>query len=60
MARTNNYLLQAAQAKRYFLTYDQNALIRKLNLAYDDEYLYPVLLARRYRLSRKTGDLERE
>ena len=60
MERTNNYLLQAAQAKRYFLTYDQNALIRKLNLAYDDEYLYPVLLARRYRLSRKTGDLERE
>ena len=60
MARTNNYLLQAAQAKRYFLTYDQNALIRKLNLAYDDEYLYPVLFSRRYRLSRKTGDLERE
>lgn len=60
MARTNNYLLQAAQAKRCFLTYDQNALIRKLNLAYDDEYLYPVLFSRRYRLSRKTGDLERE
>ena len=60
MARTNNYLLQAAQAKRYFLTYDQEALIRKLGLEYDDEYLYPVLFARRYRLSRKTGDLERE
>ena len=60
MARTNNYLLQAAQAKRYFLTYDQAALIRKLKLAYDDDFLYPVLFARRYRLSRKTGDLERE
>ena len=60
MARTNNYLLQAAQAKRYFLTYDQDALIRKLGLEYDEEYLYPVLLDRRYRLSRKTGDLERE
>lgn len=60
MARTNNYLLQAAQAKRYFLTYDQEALIRKLALEYDDEYLYPVLFARKYRLSRKTGDLERE
>ena len=60
MARTNNYLLQAAQAKRYFLTYDQDALIRKLGLKFDEEYLYPVLFSRRYRLSRKTGDLERE
>ena len=60
MARTNNYLLLAAQAKRYFLTYDQAALIRKLKLAYDDDSFYPVLFARRYRLSRKTGDLERE
>ena len=60
MARTNNYLLQAAQAKRYFLTYDQAALIRKLHLDFDEDFLYPVLLARRYRLSRHTGDLERE
>ena len=60
MARTNNYLLQAAQAKRYFLTYDQEALIRKLQLPYDEDFLYPVLFSRRYRLSRKTGDLERE
>ena len=60
MARTNNYLLQAAQAKRYFLTYDQEALIRKLHLPYDGDFLYPVLFSRRYRLSRKTGDLERE
>ena len=57
MARTNNYLLQAAQAKRYFLTYDQEALIRKLQLPYDEDFLYPVLFSRRYRLSRKTGDL---
>ena len=60
MERTNNYSLQAAQAKRYFLTYDQDALIRKLGLEYDEEYLYPVLFSCRYRLSRKTGDLERE
>ena len=60
MARTNNYLLQAAQAKQYFLTYDQEALIRKLQLPYDEDFLYPVLFSRRYRLSRKTGDLERE
>lgn len=60
MARTNNYLLQAAQAKRYFLTYDQDALIRKLHLPCDEDFLYPVLFSRRYRLSRKTGNLEWE
>lgn len=60
MARTDNYLKQAAQAKAYFLTYDQEALIRKLNLAYDEGYLYPVFFSQTYRLNRKTGDLERQ
>ena len=60
MARTDNYLKQAAQAKAYFLTYDQEALIRKLNLAHDEDYLYPVLFSQTYRLSRKTGDLARQ
>jgi len=59
MAR-NNYLAQAALAKAYFLTYDQEALIRKLSLAHDEDYLYPVLFSTTYRLSRKTGDLERQ
>lgn len=60
MARADNYLKQAAQAKAYFLTYDQEALIRKLNLACDEDYLYPALFSQTYRLSRKTGDLERQ
>lgn len=60
MARTDNYLKQAAQAKAYFLTYDQEALIRKLNLAQDEDYLYPVFFSQTYRLSRKTGDLARQ
>ena len=60
MARTDNYLKQAAQAKAYFLTYDQEALIRKLNLAHDEDYLYPVFFSQTYRLSRKTGDLARQ
>ena len=59
MAR-NNYLAQAAQAKAYFLTYDQEALIRKLNLAHDEDYLYPVFFSQTYRLNRKTGDLARQ
>lgn len=60
MERVDNYLIQAANAKKYFLTYDQSALIRKLRLPFDDDYLYPVLLARRYRLDRRTGDLQKE
>ena len=60
MERVDNYLIQAANAKKYFLTYDQSSLIRKLRLPFDSDYLYPVLLARRYRLSRKTGDLQKE
>ena len=60
MARTDNYIKQAAQAKAYFLTYDQEALIRKLNLAHDEDYLYPVFFSQTYRLSRKTGDLARQ
>lgn len=59
MKHTDNYLLQAQQAKAHFLTYDQDALIQKLNLAHDERCLYPVMLGQTYRLDRKTGDLER-
>jgi len=60
MKRTDNYAIQAAQAKQLYLTYDQEALIRKFRLEADEAYLYPVLLGSRCRLSRTTGDLERE
>lgn len=58
MARTNNYLIQAQQAKQRFLTYDQETLIRKHRLASDDQYLYVNLLCKQYRISRTTGDLD--
>ena len=58
MARTNNYLIQAQQAKARFLTYDQEALIRKFSLESDASYLYISLLYKRYRLSRTTGNLQ--
>ena len=51
MARVNNYLIQAQQAKTRFLTYDQEKLIRKFNLRFDDDYLYMTLLYKPYRLS---------
>lgn len=58
MRTENNYRIQARQAKAHFLTYDQNALIQKLNLEADTQYLYSVLLSRRYRIDRATGDMD--
>ena len=59
MARVNNYLIQAQQAKTRFLTYDQQKLIRKFDLQFDSEYLYVNLLCKQYRITRTTGDLQR-
>lgn len=58
MARQNNYLIQAAQAKKRFLTYDQNALIQKFGLESDENYLYVTMLGRLYRIGRTTGDVD--
>ena len=60
MAHVNNYLIQAQQAKDRFLTYDQQALIAKLRIPFDEDYLYVSMLGQRYRLARKNGDLERQ
>lgn len=60
MARTNNYLIQAQQAKQRFLTYNQDALIAKLGLQSDRDYLYITMLSRLYRMERTTGNLEKE
>jgi len=59
MERRNNYQLQVEQAKRYFLKYDQQALIEKLKLEHDADFLYATMLSLLYRLNRKTGALER-
>ena len=59
MERTDNYLIQARQAKQRFLTYDQQKLINKLHLDADEDFLYAPMLSRRYRISRKNGDMDR-
>ena len=59
MERTDNYRIQAAQAKARFLTYDQQTLISKFRLKHDEYYLYPTFLGEACRLDRRTGDLER-
>ena len=60
MAGTDNYQIQARQAKTRFLTYDQQKLIRKLRIHADEAYLYIPMLSQRYRLNRTNGDLDRE
>ena len=60
MAQTNNYTVQARQAKELFLSYDQKALIAKLKLHFDERYLYVPMLSETYRISRESGDICRE
>ena len=60
MVRVDNYAIQAGQAKERFLSYDQQKLIQKLKLEADDKYLYTKLLGCRYRISRFTGDMDRQ
>ena len=60
MPPADNYALQAKCAKARFLTYDQEKLILKFALPHDERYLYPTMLGQLHRLSRTTGDLERQ
>ena len=39
MNRKDNYAVQAAMARQRFLTYDQQALIRKCTLESDSQWL---------------------
>ena len=59
MVRKDNYLIQAQQAKQRFLTYDQEALIRKFQLSADNTYLYVTLLRQTYRICRSTGNMQK-
>ncbi len=60
MEHANNYLIQAQQARDLFLTYNQDALIRKLRLNFDETYLYVTMLHTLYRIHRATGNLTRQ
>lgn len=57
--RVDNYQIQAAQAKQLFLTYDQQELIKRCRLRFDEDYLYTRLLTEDYRICRTSGDMER-
>lgn len=58
--KRDNYAIQAMQAKKLFLTYDQEDLIRRCHLAHDENYFYVKFLSQPYRICRKTGNTERK
>ena len=55
----DNYQIQLENAQKFFLTYDQEKLIGKFRLKNDEHYLYFTMFSTPYRLSRRTGKLER-
>ena len=55
----NNYQIQVMQAKKRFLTYDQQELIARCGLRFDADFLYLTMLSEPYRIRRCTGDMER-
>ena len=58
-AQRNNYEIQVAQAKKHFLTYDQQELIKRCALRFDDAFFYIRFLSDDYRICRTSGDMQR-
>lgn len=57
--RKSNYDVTRDRVEGEFLKYDQKNMIEKFHLAYAEEYLYVRFLSSDYRISRKTGRVER-
>ena len=51
----SNYDLMVEQVKKLFLEYDQQMMIDKFNLKYDEKFLYIAFLKQVYRIDRRTG-----
>lgn len=58
--RRDNYAIQVAQAKKRFLTYDQQEIISRCRLEYDETYFYVKFLGQPCRICRKSGDMQRQ
>ena len=55
--KIDNYQIQAQRARQRFLTYDQQQIIAKSPLTFDDDYLYLPVLDRTCMIQRQTGEL---
>ena len=58
MERRSNYDITRDRLERDFLQYDQAAMLRRIPLRHDADYLYLTFLRREYRIGRKTGRVE--
>lgn len=57
---TDNYEIFRMQALQRFLTFDQAPLIRRLNLTFDDQWIYIPYLGTQYRLHRTEPAMDRQ
>ena len=57
--RKSNYDITRDRVEGSFAGYDQEAMIRKFRLDSDEGFLYIRFAARKYRINRKTGRVER-
>lgn len=55
--RISNYEKMKNQMAGAFLQYDQENMIRKFGLAYDNDFLYIWFFNRKYRIDRLTGQV---
>ena len=53
----SNYEKQVLMARKLFLNYDQEKMIRKFHLDSDEQWIYLEFLNRIYRISRRTGEI---
>lgn len=54
----SNYEIMRNQMRGEFVKYNQERMINKFSLRYDEGYIYIVFLLREYRIDRKTGVVE--
>ena len=57
-SRTSNYEIMKKQMSEMFIKYDQDKMIRKFSLPFDEGYLYIKFVGRKYRINRKNGIVE--
>ena len=55
MERRSNYDITRDRLERDFLQYDQEAMLRRVPLRHDADYLYLTFLRREYRIDRARG-----
>ncbi|MBE6944127.1 MAG: DUF3786 domain-containing protein [Ruminococcaceae bacterium] len=55
----DNYEISRNRAQDYFLNFDQKTIIERWDLQHDTDYLYVDFVGRPYRVSRKTGKIDR-